>query len=54
VNPGGGILYHKTKRQQVSTMNQKEDKNTRFDYGKTRVDFSSGIVGENENIRDSR
>jgi hypothetical protein len=54
VKPGGGILYHKGKRQNVSTLNQKEDKNTRFDYGKTRVDFSSGIVGENESMRDCR
>jgi hypothetical protein len=47
-------LYYKDKRPEVSSVKQREDKYSRFDYGKVRVDFSSGLVGENQNIKDSR
>lgn len=47
-------MYSKFRTQEVSTVKQREDKNTRYDYGKVRVDLASGLVGENENIRDSR
>jgi hypothetical protein len=47
-------LFYKGKHIDVSNIKQKEDKYERFDYGKVRVDYSSLIVGENENIKDSR
>jgi hypothetical protein len=49
-------LYYKNKKNNkaVSSVYQNEDKNNRYDYGKARVDISSGLVGDNEKIRDSR
>lgn len=47
-------MFNDNKRQDVSNVKQKEDKFLRYDYGKVKVDFSSGIIGENEKIRESR
>lgn len=47
-------MYSKIKKTDVSGVKQSEDKYTRYDYGKTRVDFSSGLRGEKDNFKDSR
>jgi hypothetical protein len=47
-------LYYKRKKQDIYAARQNEDKNTHYDYGKVHVDYSSGLIGENENIKDSR
>ncbi|TDT50799.1 hypothetical protein [Fonticella tunisiensis] len=47
-------MYYSGKRCDISKVKQREDKHTRFDYGKVRVDLSSALVGENEKIKDSR
>lgn len=53
---GGDKLYYKNKKtnKTVSNAYQTEDKNDRYDYGKVSVDISSGLLGNNEKIRDSR
>jgi hypothetical protein len=51
---GGGSLYSKFKKNDMSGVKQNEDKYSRFDYGKVRVDFSSGLVGEKEKIKEIR
>lgn len=47
-------MFYKLKRQDISNLKQREDKNLRYDYGKVKVDLASGLVGENEKIKDSR
>lgn len=49
-------MFYKCKKnnKEVSRAYQSEDKNERYDYGKTRIDISSGIIGDNDKIRDSR
>lgn len=47
-------MFYKGKKQDVSIVKQREDKYSRFDYGKFRVDMASGIIGQEENIKDSR
>lgn len=47
-------MYYKGKRTKVSDVKQYEDKGTRFDYEKFRVDFQSSLIGSEENIKDSR
>lgn len=47
-------MYYKRKKHDVSSVKQSEDKYTHYDYGKVHVDYSSGLIGENENIKDSR
>ncbi|WP_168190152.1 hypothetical protein [Caloramator sp. E03] len=47
-------MFYKSKRQDISNIKQIEDKNSRYDYGKVKVDLASGLVGDNEKIRDSR
>lgn len=51
---GGGFVFYKIKRQDILNLKQQEDKDIRYDYGKVRVDVSSGLIGENEKIKDSR
>ena len=48
------ILYHRIKSQNVSNVKQREDKYSRFDYSKVNVNFTSGIIGGEENMKDSR
>lgn len=48
------ILYHRIKSQNVSNVKQKEDKYSRFDYSKVSVNFTSGIIGGEGNMKDSR
>ncbi|MCX7883774.1 MAG: hypothetical protein N2448_01880 [Caloramator sp.] len=47
-------MFYKSKRQDISNLKQIEDKSLRYDYDKVRIDFSSGLIGENEKIKDSR
>ncbi|SKA79637.1 hypothetical protein SAMN05443428_103103 [Caloramator quimbayensis] len=47
-------MFYKIKRQDILNLKQQEDKDIRYDYGKVRVDVSSGLIGENEKIKDSR
>lgn len=47
-------MFNNAKKQAVSTVKQREDRFSRYDYGKVRVDMASGLIGENENIKDSR
>jgi hypothetical protein len=47
-------MYYKTKKNNVSSVYQNEDKYSRFDYGKTKVDFTASIRGEGETIKDCR
>lgn len=48
------FLYYKGKRTKVSDVKQYEDKGIRFDYEKFKVDFHSSLIGNEENIKDSR
>lgn len=48
------FVYCRIKYQEVSTVKQREDKNSRFDYSKVRVNFISGIIGVEGNMKDSR
>lgn len=47
-------LYRKIKFQDISNVKQKEDKYSRFDYSKLRVDILSGITGVEGNMKDCR
>ncbi|EYE88105.1 hypothetical protein Q428_09815 [Fervidicella metallireducens AeB] len=47
-------MFNDAKKQDVSIVKQREDKYSRYDYGKVRVDFSTGFVGESDKIKDSR
>ena len=47
-------MYYNCKNTAVSNIKQVEDKENRFDYCKTKIDFTSGIRGDKEKIRDSR
>jgi hypothetical protein len=48
------VMYHKLKYQNVSTLKQREDKYSRFDYSKTSINIPSGLVGIEGNIKDCR
>lgn len=47
-------MYHRIKSQGVSDVKQKEDKYSRFDYSKISVNFTSGTIGGEGNMKDSR
>lgn len=48
------LLGHRVKFQEVSNVKGREDKYSRFDYSKVRVDCSSTIIGVEGNMKDSR
>lgn len=47
-------MYYEAKRQRISTVSQREDRNLRFDYEKFKVDYQSALIGGEEKIKDSR
>jgi hypothetical protein len=47
-------MYSKFKKQDINWLNQKENNNFRYDYGKTKVDFATLIRGEDEKIKDNK
>lgn len=47
-------MYRRIKSLIVSNIKQSEDKYTRFDYSKLKINFTSGIIGVEGNMKDSR
>lgn len=47
-------MYYKGKKVDVSKFKQIEDKFSRFEYEKIRIDVASGLRGLDEKIKDSR
>lgn len=47
-------MFHNKKLRQVSIIEQTEDRTHRYDYSNTQINLHSGIVGTEQNIKDSR
>jgi hypothetical protein len=47
-------MYSKFKKANINCLNQKECNSFRYDYEKTKIDFSTLIRGEDEKIKDCR